>query len=241
MSEEIYENKKTGKTGKIVERNEKYKTLILELSDGQRIPMSNSVFRSNWHLIENSESVKEPTDTTEDVAPDVTPDTVAEPVSEETVEETVETATVEEPKKDKRNRKIGKRKQKMDMQVFFDEMIPVFNEYIDSFHNPRLHITSYINLNAKKYFVKILMDKKCYIEYHFRTMEGGSFWVRVPSAIYNNTKFTAKPIDVKTNTKYFKDINFYIRRKDINKNLDDFREVLIELLCADRVENYEED
>lgn len=238
MSEELYENKKTGKTGKIVERNEKYKTLILELSDGQRIPMSNSVFRSNWHLIENSEPVEEPTETTEDVEPVV----AEEPVSEETVEEPVEhIATEEEPKRDKRNRKIGKRKQKMDMQLFFDEMIPVFVDYISSFHNPRLHISSYLNTKAKKYFVKIHMDRKCYIEYHFRTMEGGSFWVRVPSAIYNNTKFTAKPIDVKTNTQYFKDINFYIRRKDINKNLEDFREVLIELLCADKVENYEED
>ena len=60
MTEQIvftktYEDKRTHRSGKLLEYNEKYKTYLLESSDGKTFNVTSSQFKINWRMIEESE------------------------------------------------------------------------------------------------------------------------------------------------------------------------------------------
>lgn len=97
-----YEDRKTGKSGVLESRDDKYKTMMFRADDGTTFNVSNSSFRSNWRKVKsedeaaadeqaenNDEAVSEPEAgsdaetpaTTEE--PDVTSDEAEEPHDEE--------------------------------------------------------------------------------------------------------------------------------------------------------------
>lgn len=60
MTEQIvfnktYEDRRTHRSGKLLEYNEKYKTYLLESSDGKTFNVTSSQFKINWRLIEEAE------------------------------------------------------------------------------------------------------------------------------------------------------------------------------------------
>lgn len=52
-----YEERKSGRTGVLISRDEKYRTLCMQADDGSTFNISNSTFKSNWR---KSKSVEEP-------------------------------------------------------------------------------------------------------------------------------------------------------------------------------------
>ena len=88
-----YEDRRTGKSGVLVDRNTKYKTLMFQADDGSSFSITNSTFRSSWRKskdIVEEENVNNET---------VEPEEVDKPVEEET--ETKKKTTKERPKKKK--------------------------------------------------------------------------------------------------------------------------------------------
>lgn len=62
---QIYEDRRTKKRGKLIERDDKYKTLLLESEDGKSFNISFGGFKSNWR------SVDEPIETLEEAMQEV--------------------------------------------------------------------------------------------------------------------------------------------------------------------------
>lgn len=85
-----YEDSKTGKSGVLVGRDEKYKTLIFEADDASTFSVSVSSFRSNWRKCkdenaeESNETVEETTEKTaeQETSNDATPVDNVEPQQE---------------------------------------------------------------------------------------------------------------------------------------------------------------
>lgn len=83
MSEKIlgvigqkYEDRRTGNTGVLESRDDKYKTLLFKADDGSTFSISNSSFRSNWRKVRAEEVNTE----TEDVKSTTTSETATETI-----------------------------------------------------------------------------------------------------------------------------------------------------------------
>ena len=104
---QMYEDRKTGKKGRLDSRNEKYKTLMLVGEDGKSFSISNSTFRSNWRKFHEETEQTVETQTAEEPATaetNETETTESENVAE-TVEEEAETETSKPEKKTKKKQK----------------------------------------------------------------------------------------------------------------------------------------
>ena len=55
----IYEDRRTKKKGKLVERDDKYKTLLMEASDGKSFNITFGGFKSNWRKVDEPEQTLE--------------------------------------------------------------------------------------------------------------------------------------------------------------------------------------
>ena len=51
----IYEDRRTHRSGKLLEYNEKYKTYLLESSDGKPFNVTSTKIKNNWRMIEEEE------------------------------------------------------------------------------------------------------------------------------------------------------------------------------------------
>lgn len=102
-----YEDRKTGKCGVLVARDEKYKTLMFEGDDGRTFSISNSSFRSNWRKVKEEVVETEPVET-ESVEEEVV-ESVAEETTEEIEPEVEEEAEAEVKPKKKRKAKSEKK------------------------------------------------------------------------------------------------------------------------------------
>lgn len=105
---QMYEDRKTGKKGRLDSRNEKYKTLMLVGEDGKSFSISNSTFRSNWRKFHEETEQTVETQTAEEPATAETNET--ETTESENVAETVEEeAETETPKPEKKTKKKQKK------------------------------------------------------------------------------------------------------------------------------------
>jgi len=81
-----YEDRRTKKKGKLIERDEKYKTLLMESSDGKSFNITFGSFKSNWRKVDEPEQTVE--------------EAMTEEVPEEQIKGTSEKAkSAEKPKK----------------------------------------------------------------------------------------------------------------------------------------------
>ena len=134
---QIYEDRRTKKRGKLVERDDKYKTLLLESEDGKSFNISFGGFKSNWRSID-------------------------EPV--ETLEEAMQEVEIPEEKiVIKRKRTSKPRDVNPELESVVLEMI----EYAKSFGNSRVHVSSVpkrrvvlLKIETRKVFEIILIARK---------------------------------------------------------------------------------
>lgn len=111
MTEQIvfnktYEDRRTHRSGKLLEYNEKYKTYLLESSDGKTFNVTSSQFKINWRLIEEAEVQTE-------IKPEVEP------------AEVKTGTTYEGPTEEK----------KKELNDIYTDAVLVGSDYINSFEN----------------------------------------------------------------------------------------------------------
>lgn len=116
---QIYEDRRTKKQGKLVERDEKYKTLLLETSDGKSFNVSFGGFKSNWR------SVDEHIETVEEAMQEVDV-----PIKSEKAEPIVEKPAEEKP--------VKKPRKEQQLSKGFEDGVLKMIEYANSFGNPNL-------------------------------------------------------------------------------------------------------
>ena len=108
----IYEDRRTHRSGKLLEYNEKYKTYLLESSDGKSFNVTSAQLKSNWRMIEADE-VKEP------VKPEV----------EKVVVKTVKRDTTK------------MKEQSKELNELFSSSTIYINEYVQSFQNTNVQMS----------------------------------------------------------------------------------------------------
>lgn len=66
---QMYEDRRTKKRGKVVQRDEKFKTLLMESPDGKSFNISYGGFKSNWRIVDEPEETLEEVPIPENVEP----------------------------------------------------------------------------------------------------------------------------------------------------------------------------
>lgn len=124
----IYEDRRTHRSGKLLEYNEKYKTYLLESSDGKTFNVTSSQLKNNWRVVEQTE-VQEP------VKPKVEK-TKAKPV---------------EPKKEEKSDEGSK-----ELNDLFTSSTIYINDYVQSFKND--NVSMYICKPITKNTIRVRID-----------------------------------------------------------------------------------
>lgn len=106
MFNRMYEDRRTHRSGKLLEYNEKYKTYLLESSDGKTFNVTSSQFKINWRIIEQAE-------VQEEIKPEVKPAKV---------------------KKDSTYKGVSDEKQK-ELDSTYTGAVMMCSDYIKSFEN----------------------------------------------------------------------------------------------------------
>ena len=114
---QIYEDRRTKKRGKLLERDEKFKTLLLESDDGKSFNITFGGFKSNWRKVD------EPIQTVEEAMEEV-----------EVPVEVAEKPTIEVANKiKKKEREISKGFETATIKIL---------EFDKSFNNPKTNVTA---------------------------------------------------------------------------------------------------
>lgn len=127
-----YEDRKTGRCGVLVDRDDKYKTLLFKSDEGLTFSISNSSFRSNWRKVKEAEVEETTPIETESVEEEVVESVVEETTEEVEQEVEAEAETEVKPKK-KRKAKSEKKEptpSKSYEGVTIEEAIATFVEDI---------------------------------------------------------------------------------------------------------------
>ena len=102
---QMYEDRRTKKRGKLLERDEKYKTLLMESTEGKSFNITFGGFKSNWRQVE----IVEPTEVVEPL--------VEEPVTEPVKEEVAEEKPVKKARKKQAERDVNPELEDMALKV----------------------------------------------------------------------------------------------------------------------------
>ena len=144
---QIYEDRRTKKQGKLIERDDKYKTLLLESTDGKSFNVSYGGFKSNWR------SVSEPVETLEEAMQEV-----EIPEKPEVIKSEPKSEPVKKEKKKQVERSISEGYESASLLIL---------DYAKSFHNP--NITSDVEPNKRSVSVKVGNVRMFLIVYKVRT------------------------------------------------------------------------
>lgn len=106
---QMYEDRRTRKRGKLLERDKKYKTLLMESPEGKSFNITFGGFKSNWRKVE----IAEP----EVVEPDVVESVIEEPVTEPVKEEVIEEKPVKKARKKQAERDVNPELEDMALKV----------------------------------------------------------------------------------------------------------------------------
>ena len=118
---QIYEDRRTKKRGKLLERDEKYKTLLMESDDGKSFNITYGGFKSNWRKID------------EEVP------TIEQAMEEVKIPEEVSDRISVEPKK-KRKKYKKKPLPESGVCVGLENAVEMLAGYIDSFNSNKISI-----------------------------------------------------------------------------------------------------
>lgn len=121
----IYEDRRTKKQGKLLERDNKFKTLLMEASDGKSFNITFGGFKSNWRKVDEPEQ------------------TVEEAMQEEVPEEqiTIKTPVKKQVKTKVVKKKSAKKVKDDDVNPAFAEAIRVLVEYVGTFNSDKLNVS----------------------------------------------------------------------------------------------------
>lgn len=152
---QMYEDRRTKKVGKLVERDEKYKTLLFESEDGKSFNVSFGGFKSNWRKYESVEATEESIK-------------LEEPVVEST-----------EPVKEDVKPAVHKKPRKGQLHKEYTDAVLAVSKLVSSIENERL--TLHVMENKTAFVIKI--DNKRLFEVYTRPQKGYHF-ILVSESVY---------------------------------------------------------
>ena len=137
----MYEDRRTKKKGKLLERDNKFKTLLMESEDGKSFNITFGGFKSNWRKIDEPEQ------------------TVEEAMEEKIPEEQITVKKPKEKKPVKKSEKKSVKKKVVDAEINegLENATTSLAEFVQSFENPRLRLRTVLE---KKSNALILDDRK---------------------------------------------------------------------------------
>ena len=206
---QMYEDRRTKKKGKLIERDEKYKTLLLESEDGKSFNVSYGGFKGNWR------SVDEPVETIEEAMQEV--DTSKEDIPEQTTEE----------KKEEKPAKIVKKRAERNISEGYESAYHRVSEYAKSFNNPALIVD--VLPNKRKVLLKFNNRKIFIINYltrsdEYRVCVSEKLIMRLKDKKYVNSIILH---DKWINTKY----TFIMTPDALDKFFEDVKSYVIDFMC----------
>lgn len=205
---QMYEDRRTKKVGKLVERDDKYKTLLFETADGKTFNVSFGGFKSNWRKCAEPEQTVEEAMVEVEIAP-----ADAEPVC---VVEAVETPVV--PKKaDTGN--VNERFVNTTLQVV---------DFIKSFDNSKLAV----KVLPLKRGIIIKFGSRRVFEIYYKARDI-NYNVCMCDVMYNHIKNLPYVEDVKDHTDegwHFK-ISVTIGYDNLGDFLNNTRDYVIDYMC----------
>lgn len=200
---QMYEDRRTKKQGKLVERDEKFKTLLMKQNDGKSFNITFGSFKSNWRKID------EPVQTVEEAMEEAIPD---------------EQITMETPVK------IAKKSVKPIKSQDIFEYESIFTSFVDSLNSDKVSLKFVPSKGKKSPFVIIRIGKNKFIDLYLRLR--GHFWVMMPEFVYATTKWKVELIDVVNTPKNRREISCSIKWEDLHQFLEDTRHSFVEVLST---------
>ena len=202
----MYEDRRTKKKGKLVERDNKFKTLLMESEDGKSFNITFGGFKSNWRKVDEPEQ------------------TVEEAMKEEIPEEQI---TVKKPKK----KSVQKSKKKNDVEISegLETATASLAEFVQSFENPRLRLRTVLEkkLNA------LMLDNSRQFELIYGERKNRfSVGVTEKMAQLLSKKPYASKIVFHEKWKTIQ-YAFFMDADYLSDFLDDMRDIIASLLCEE--------
>ena len=210
---QIYEDRRTKKQGKLIDRDEKFKTLLMESSDGKSFNISFGGFKSNWRKVD------EPVQTIEEAMEEAKiPNEVADVISTDLA-----------PKPRKKYKK--KPKPESGICIALEDAIKSMVEYLDSFNSNKLSLDP--KFDRELVTVKV---GRCKLMEVFHKPTTKYFTIACKDDI---AKVANKQIYI-NGVNYYetrKPLNYAFRVSDdnFNKFLNDLRPLIVDIL-SERVE-----
>ena len=207
---QVYEDRRTKKKGKLVSRDEKFKTLLMESEDGKSFNISYGGFKSNWRSI------------------DVPVETIEEAMKEVEVPE-------EKPKEKPKTKKV--KVAKTPVSETLEGYLTVFETFIRSFNSDKMSLNIMMERKSarKSPYVTVKIGNSAIATLYLRT--SGYFRVIMQEVVYSHVKWSVKFPKVVSNNK---NVNCRLMCEDLGRFLEDTRPFIVEVLSASVVEVEEE-
>lgn len=197
-----YEDRRNGRIGTLISRDEKCKTLMFEAPGGKNFITSYSGFRSNMRKKEVS------TEISNDVPENV-------PTEE----------SQEQPEKQTKRSKVTNHPFETATAMFVD-MTDKFVKYAESFNNKRVKVMS----KPEKRMLALSLEKGCNIFNVFIVYRGYQFKAFIKEDVYRNTPWTVDILSVYNHISYTKPICVYVSYNQLEQFLEDLRPVVVDAL-----------
>lgn len=209
MAEQIvfgmtYEDKRTHRSGVLISYSDKYKTYLMESSDGKSFNVTSSQFKVNWRLVETAE-VKE------EVKPEV-----------ETVK--VEPAKV----KSGTTYKGPTEEQKKELNDLYTEAVKLGQKFIESFDNDALALKISPEKNMFKLRIGRDIITSIYILVKFRKIR---IWLNEQDCKSLLASCSVKPISTKQYPYEGRCYAMEYHYEELDNVLEDIRVIVLDNLC----------
>ena len=208
---QIYEDRRTKKQGKLVERDNKFKTLLMESEDGKSFNITFGGFKSNWRKVDEPEQ------------------TIEEAMQEEVPEEQI---TVETPVKKSVQPKVVKERKKQaprNVNSVLEKTLLDILDYAKSFNSEKVST----GFAPKKHNITLKVgNRRIFILTYM--IRNGVFMVCVGKNFFLRVKDNAYVTSAKFNESWHSmQYSFIIECTELKTFLSDAREYIVEYLSGD--------
>lgn len=211
---QIYEDRRTKKRGKLVERDEKYKTLLMESDDGKSFNITYGGFKSNWRKVD------EEIPTVEEALQEVEVPAEIIKNDEDKIVNNVKPVKTEKKTRDQKNVSTEHKS--------ISDFEEVFNKFVTSFNSEKVSVQIAKNRKGNKSdFAIIMLGMNRFVEFYLRAR--GYFWLIMPEFVYAR-KWSVKLFDQVSKIK--NKMSCKVSWEELEQFLEDLRPVVVDILSA---------
>lgn len=198
---QMYEDRRTKKTGKLVERDEKYKTLLFEAPEGKTFNISFSGFKSNWRKL-----VTDDIEESSEVANSIPDDTETDVVTD--------------------NVEVVKEHREYTVNKLLEETTLKIIDYVQSFSNSRVSVKSVLKKNS--HTVKV--DNRRMLEV-ITKVRNSTYMICMSEEMYLTVKDLKYIRDYKFHDNWGFKISFIIDSCNLDDLLNNCKDFIVTYMC----------